>query len=113
MRAGPSGSRELRSATPPSARDATSTQLPSALLCRLFTQRTPSELARIPFRTDGTALSLFTFHHGVQVGRPLERTEPVWPAPATTRAISREIARRALSGWIIARESTSPLPHRT
>ncbi|GGQ11888.1 hypothetical protein GCM10010279_19340 [Streptomyces mutabilis] len=42
---------------PPSTK-ATSTQLPSALLCRLFFQRASNELARTPLRTGGTAVSL-------------------------------------------------------
>ncbi|GAA2442616.1 hypothetical protein GCM10010421_36920 [Streptomyces glaucus] len=42
---------------PPSI-GATSTQLPSALLCRLLIQQASSELARTPFCTGGTAVSL-------------------------------------------------------
>src|SRR3954469_4815646 len=92
MRAGPCGSRELRIATPPPARAATSTQLPSALLCRLLIQRTPSELARTPFETVGTAASLHVVRHAAgrrAWGRRAAR-DTDW---LESRAISREIAR--------------------
>src|SRR5215212_9824952 len=56
---------------PPSTSVATSTQLPSALLCRLLIQRASSELARTPFCTGGTAVSLlFVFLAGHGPGRP-------------------------------------------
>nr|BFD86506.1 hypothetical protein StreXyl84_59070 [Streptomyces sp. Xyl84] len=49
---------------------ATSTQLPSALLCLLLIQRASNALARTPFDTGGTAVSsLFPFRREVCTAR--------------------------------------------
>ncbi|GAA3494788.1 hypothetical protein GCM10019016_018880 [Streptomyces prasinosporus] len=74
----------MRIAIAPSASGATSTQLPSALLRRLLIQRASSWLARTPFRTPGTAVSLlFTCPAalGPAVRPGAGRVRPGAPAP--------------------------------